>query len=130
MSHVNGTSTVLPHQIDELTRYLFDNYSRLMTAAEVMAHRKLMAEIKAEHSSSEDMKQYLRSLYGSSDPQVAVLLDEGARKFYIATRDRILRDHVNEVFLNRCPKCGALARTPKACLCPSCGHTRYEKRNG
>ena len=127
MSHSDSIGTVLPHEIDDLTHYVFRNYSLLMTIAEKGAYKALMAERKAEHS-SESMKMHLRIRFGSSDPDVIRLLDGEAREFLIATRDRILRDHPGEVFLNHCPKCGALARTPKACLCPACNHTWFEKR--
>jgi hypothetical protein len=129
MSYPQGIDAVLPHEVDELTRYVFHNYSALMTLAENQAYKALVLERKAERS-SEDMKRHLRLLFSSTEPDVVALLDRGAREFLVATRDRILRDHRSEVFLNRCPKCGALARTPKACLCPSCKHTWYEKRNG
>ena len=129
MSHSDGIGTVRPHEIDELTHYVFHNDSSLMTIAEKGAYKALMVERKAEHS-SDSMKTYLRVRFGSSDPEVVRLLEGGAREFLIATRDRILRDHAGEVLLNRCPKCGALARTPQACLCPACSHTWYEKRNG
>lgn len=129
MSHSDGIGTVLPHEIDELTHYVFHSYSSLMTMAEKGAYKALMVERKAEHS-SDCIKTHLRARFGSSEPEVVRLLDGGAREFLIATRDRILRDHAAEVFLNRCPKCGALARTPQACLCPICNHTWYEKRNG
>ena len=128
MSHSDGIGTVLPHEIDELTHYIFHNYSSLMTIAEKGAYKALMIERKAEHS-SDGMKTHLRVRFGSSDPEVVRLLDGGAREFLIITKNRILRDHPDKIVLNRCPKCGALARTPQACLCPSCNYTWYEKRN-
>jgi hypothetical protein len=130
MPHSKEPGNVLPHEVDELTHYVFHNYAWLMTIAEKAAYKTLMADRKAEHSSSEDMKRHLRVRFGSSEPEVIALLDKGAREFCLATRDRLLRDHKDKVFLNRCPKCGALARTPKACLCPSCNHTWYEERKG
>lgn len=128
MSHAKEPGTVLPHEIDGLTHYVFHNYAGLMTLAEKMAYKSLMADRKAEHTLSETMKRHLRLRFGSTEPEVVSLLEKGAREFFVATRDRILRDHASQVFLNRCPKCQALTRTPKACLCPSCGHTWYEKR--
>ena len=38
--------------------------------------------------------------------------------FYRRTSDRILQDH--KVFLNRCPYCNSLARTPTAKQCGKC----------
>ena len=130
MSHAKELSTILPSEVDELTHYVFRNYYMLMTVAEGLAYKTLMVERKAERASSEDLRHFLRHRFGSSEPEVVALLEGGARAFLIATRDRILRNHAKEVFLNRCPKCQALARTPKACLCPSCSHSWYEKRKG
>jgi rubrerythrin len=115
------------HAVDDLTDYVFHNYSSKMTIVEWAAYKVLMAERKAENSSA-GMQTHLRNRFGSSNPEVLKLLEGGFREFLIGTRDRILRDHAGEVFLNRCPKCGALARTPEACLCPVCNHTWYEKR--
>ncbi len=35
--------------------------------------------------------------------------------------ERIMREHRDEVFMNYCPVCGMLARTPRALQCPN-GH--------
>ena len=130
MSHPNDTGTVLPHEVDELTHYLFHNYRALMTVAEGVAYMTLMVERKAQNSSDHSMRRHRRQLVGSNEAEIMALLAGGSRQFLIATRDRILRDHSDKIFLNRCPKCGALARTPEACLCPSCSHTWYEMRIG
>src|SRR5712675_1661563 len=127
MSSSDDIGKVLPHEIDELTHYIFHNYFGLMTLAEKMAYKNLVIAYKSEHS-SENMKKHLHARFTSTEPEVVALLDKGAREFYIATRNRILREHSKEIFLNHCPKCGALARTPKACLCPACSHTWYEER--
>jgi hypothetical protein len=127
MSPSDDIGKVLPHQVDELTHYIFHNYFELMTLAEKMAHKNLIMAFKRENS-SEKMKSHLGARFFSNEPEVLALLEKGAREFYIATRKRILRDHGRDIILNRCPKCGALARTPEACLCPACSHTWYEKR--
>jgi len=120
-------ATILPHEVDELTRYVFHNYAWLMTAAEMKAYKAFMLERKANHS-PKGLKEHLLERMEFENPEVARLLEGDAEAFLVATRDRILRDHADEVFLNRCPKCSALARTPKACLCPACNHTWYETR--
>src|SRR4051812_43020401 len=106
MPYSKQPGNVLPHEVDELTHYVFHNYAWLMTIVEMAAYKTLMVERKAEHSSSLGMKRHLRLRFGSSEPAVIALLDKGAREFCIATRDRILRDHKDEVLVNRCPKCG------------------------
>jgi hypothetical protein len=128
MSYSKEMGDVLPYEMDELTHYIFHNYSGLMTLAEKMAHKSLMMAYKGERSSSENMKRHLHARFGSTEPEVLALLDKGPREFFVATRNRLLRDHSKEISLNHCPKCGALARTPKACLCPACSHSWYEER--
>jgi rubrerythrin len=130
MSSSDEIGNVLPHEVDELTHYIFKNYSGLMTPAEKSAYLALIVGYKAEHYECQNMKGHLRARSNSTEPEVVTLLEQGAREFYIATRNRILRDHGKDIFLNHCPKCGALARTPKACLCPACSHTWFEERRG
>lgn len=36
--------------------------------------------------------------------------------------EMLLKEYSNEVFLNKCPGCGKLARTPKAKQCRFCLH--------
>jgi hypothetical protein len=128
MSSPDDIGNLLPEDIDDLTYYIFKNYSRLMTTAETGAYLALIMACKGEHSDSDGIKRHLRLRFQSTDPEALALLDKGAREFYITTRNRLLRDHSKEIFLNHCPKCGALARTPKACLCPACSHTWFEER--
>jgi hypothetical protein len=129
MSRSDDIGNVLPYDIDDLTHYLFKNYSALMTPTERNAYLVLLLSYKGEHSNSEKMKTHMRQRFQSADPEVLALLAQGAREFYITTRNRLLRDHSKDIFLNHCPKCGALARTPKACLCPACSHTWFETRS-
>ncbi|WP_299883457.1 hypothetical protein [uncultured Lacinutrix sp.] len=38
-------------------------------------------------------------------------------KFYQDTINRLLKEHQQDIFINRCSICGALARTPEAKIC-------------
>jgi len=107
--------------VDDLTAYVINNYSSLMTEKEQLARRAILAEQKAK-ASSEPMAEMLRTRWGSSDPAVVALFEHGADQFHVAVRDRLLREHAEQVFLNRCPKCDAIAQTPKAKQCFACGH--------
>jgi hypothetical protein len=42
----------------------------------------------------------------------------------------LLRDHEDEIFLNYCPQCTELCRTPKARMCVQCGHSWHAKIGG
>jgi hypothetical protein len=65
----------------------------------------------------------LREKWGSNDSEVIALLKDGREVFLRNVRDKILHEHANEVFLNYCPKCGALTKTPRAQQCPVCFHS-------
>jgi hypothetical protein len=58
----------------------------------------------------------------SHDPQVLQLASDGFKAFFERTAERILAADRDKVLLNYCCLCGAVARTPKARQCRSCGH--------
>ena len=106
--------------IDELTHYIFHNYPHLMTVREAAAYKSILGEKKAESSDSPNMQAMLGKGWVSGDPEVHALLANGEEHFMAGVRDRILRERAGEVFLNRCRKCEALAKTPRAKQCPKC----------
>ncbi len=106
--------------MDELTRYVFVNFSNLMTLREHAAYKSILGEEKAETAQSVGMQRMLRKNWISSDPEVLRLLENGAEQFYRNVVQRIMQDRPTEVFFNRCPKCHSLARTPQAKQCPHC----------
>lgn len=107
--------------MDALTAYVVNNYPWLMTDKEKLARRALIAEEKAKKAPA-PMAGMLRRSWGTDDPAAIALLEPGPDQFLIAVRDRILRDHADQVTLNRCPQCQAITRTPKARQCFVCGH--------
>jgi hypothetical protein len=106
--------------MDELASYIFNYYQELMTAEERAAHGTVVAQFKIEHTDSIEMKELIRDRWVSTDPNVHALLADGVEAFFAGVRDRILREHPNDVYLNRCRRCGALAKTPTARQCPKC----------
>ena len=106
--------------MDELTRYVFFNFSNLMTIREHTAYKSILGEEKAETSQSVGMQRMLRTNWVSNDPEVLRLLHNGPEQFYHNVAQRILREHPDEAFLNRCPRCHGLARTPWAKQCRHC----------
>jgi hypothetical protein len=72
----------------------------------------------------EKVKSYLRRHHSglSDDPEVLHLANGGLDVFYERTAKRILSEDRGKIFINSCPSCGALARTPKARQCRFCGH--------
>jgi hypothetical protein len=100
-----------------------------MTEHERLAYKHLAGTAKATLGRSDPAAQeeaknsvfYLREVL-SNDPLVLLLARDGLAAFVFRTGERILNEHRDQIVLNCCPRCGGLARTPKARQCGSCGH--------
>ncbi|XZF14732.1 hypothetical protein ACTHGU_01200 [Chitinophagaceae bacterium MMS25-I14] len=96
-----------------------------MTRTESMASRHANTMSKIRHFKSnnpERLKAYLDRGWLTEDPAALDLLKEGDDQFIMNVADRIIREEKDNVFLNYCPKCHKLARTPYAKQC-RCGHS-------
>jgi len=109
--------------------YVLRYYSQLMTTSERLAHRHLIGTAKATHGRTDAVAQ--REAENSShpahellsnDPKALQLASDGLEAFKVRTAQRILDEHSSGIAFNCCPRCGALARTPKARQCPVCHH--------
>ena len=127
MPHSNHPDSLQAVGCDPLPQYILHNYFPLLTLTEKLAYKTIFAEAKAEDSGPA-LATMLRRSWVSREPTVQQLLARGPRAFFAAVRDRVLSDSASKVYLNCCPKCQTLARTPTACLCPVCNHTWYETR--
>lgn len=112
----------------ELVGYVIRYYAHLMTVPERLANRHLIGAMKATHGKSDVEAQaearnvWSFSKWMSNEPEVLSLAANGYEAFIQRTAARILNEHSDKIFFNRCPKCGRLARTPQARQCRSCGH--------
>jgi hypothetical protein len=109
-----------------LTWYVINYFGSLMTRAESLAYRTYLAREKAKAHSSPDLFDDMMT----SDPVALSLMSDDIETFMHRVRDRILRDHPDHVVLNRCPKCGGLAMTPKAQQCRWCHHDWHRRAQG
>jgi hypothetical protein len=100
-----------------------------MTMQERFAHQHLIITAKATHGRTDAAAQReveknlhpFRKLQ-SNDLEALQLASDGIAAFMVRTVQRILGEHGNEIIFNHCPRCGALARTPKARQCRFCRH--------
>lgn len=106
--------------MDKLTRYIFDYYYNLLTVEEQAAYKSILGRLKIESAEGPKAQEMVRRFWVSSDPKVQALLANGEEAFMDTVRDRVLRERHDEVFINLCPRCGALAHTPRAKQCPKC----------
>lgn len=113
----------------EKARYVLRYYGHLMTTPERLAQRHLIGTAKATHGRTDTLAQReaensshpARELL-SKDPNVLQLVSDGLAAFEVRTAQRVLDEHSSEVVFNCCPRCGALANTPKARQCRTCRH--------
>jgi hypothetical protein len=121
----------------DLALYIISYYPKLMTQEERLAHRHLVTTYKVTGGRSDAAAQdevrcehSVRSRWLSDDPAVIRLAADGLEAFRLRVAERILREHREQIFLNYCPQCGGLTRTPKAKLCLHCGHSWHQKAAG
>lgn len=106
----------------ELTDYIWRNYTHLLTNHEALTNKAVIGAAKADGASPE-IKRHLQRFWGSvDDPAIAPALVDGVDAFRDWVRDRVLHECHADVFVNRCPVCSRVVRTPRAQQCLWCGH--------
>jgi len=127
--------------MDGLTAYVIVYFGHLMNASERRARKHLICaqplteaeqrlrdgiaweEAKGNAVPAQFNSLLLQRRSGlSDDPAILRLASGGLEAFFERTARRILAEDRDKVFLNSCPSCGTLARTPKARQCRFCGH--------
>lgn len=119
--------------------YIVKYFPRLMSIAERTAwwHNFAMNKIEQVPAGLEgkDAEEWQRSKIDfyrqqglvSGDPSVIQMLEDGFDAFVQRTAERIHSEIPEEVFLNECPNCKSLARTPQSKQCRHCGHSWREE---
>lgn len=97
-----------------------------MNVKEKATYKHLTGAMKATLGRSAGAAQETRSSVAfagwlSDDPEARWLAKDGYDPFVEKTAERILAGDKERVFLNYCPRCHELARTPKAQQCRFCG---------
>jgi len=101
--------------------YLIMYFSELMTEHERVALRHIQSTFKLEGVKKPHLvDMYYKQGWLTTNPEILNLLKDGGDQFVINSAERILRETPEKVFLNLCPKCGKLARTPQAKQCRFC----------
>ena len=91
-----------------------------------MAIKHTSSAFKLENSTSDNTtmtRMYKERGWLTSDQAVLDLLKDGYEIFELNVANRIIEQNADKVFLNNCPRCNKLARTPYAKQCRHCGHT-------
>ena len=111
----------------ELDRYVLDHFGKFMTDLESLGQKSAFAKDKADASSSPRMAKTLIDKWGSeNNPDVVKALEEGVDAFRRRVRERILKDHESEIFINRCLQCNKIVMTPRAQMCLWCNFSWHK----
>jgi hypothetical protein len=110
----------------ELAIYIRNYFSHLMTDDERLALQYHMYTYKT--GGSPNMRRMLTEKgMIRTEPEILELLKNGYEEFELKVATRIMTETPEKVFLNNCPKCSNLARTPQAKQCRHCGHSWREE---
>lgn len=106
----------------EKADYIITYYRNLLTLHEKKALRHHISTLKLDDAKDVRLtRMYLKTGWLTDDPLILNYLSEGYIQFILNCAERILRETPEQVFLNNCPQCGKLARTPQAKQCRFCG---------
>ena len=115
----------------ETAKYISNYYHRFFTEKENIAHRHVDSLFKLYGKLETSSLYKIHKLKGwiTTDKQALELIKNGENAFFINTANRILKEHKDEIFINNCPNCNKLARTPKARQCRHCSSTWFNVEN-
>ena len=111
----------------EFSRYIVNYFTDLLTDKEKLGLKHLRSKYKIEHSDNKDnveqrVQAYKKMGWLTEDKEILEFVSGGEEELDKKIADRILSEHRDKVFINNCPSCGRLARTPFAKQCRHCGH--------
>jgi hypothetical protein len=107
-----------------LFKYVWDHCQHLMTDVERRAGKAIVFRAKAAAADeySPEMARTIRAEWGhADDPAINSALAAGDDAFRRQVYKRLLSDPATTAFINRCPRCSRVVRTPKARQCLWCG---------
>lgn len=121
----------MPIEPEDLSGYVLTYFGRLMTSGEAQVRTDLMMEYKklVKQLGNEYGHVVIRKSQWSASRQLVEAAYQDVRwieywerraDFFHRTSERILAQYPEKVFLNRCPFCNTLARTPTAKQCGKC----------
>ena len=105
----------------ETAKYIIDYFPNLMTNEEWNALRYL--KLKSKTQGNPKMEKILKRKGDLSISENGMeLIKKGSENFRLNVAKRILEERGADLFLNKCPKCEFLARTPQSRQYRNCGN--------
>ncbi len=110
----------------ELVKYITTYYLHLFSDTEKLALKHIHSTVKLSDYEKDDrikMTEVYKKVKWLTDQQsVLELIKDGEDAFLVSVAKRIMEEYPDKIFLNYCPKCNRLARTPSAKQCRFCNH--------
>jgi len=119
--------TIDPRYYDEdaaLTEYVWKHCQHLMTPLELRVGL-YSVPIVSDMDDEKARRIYTacESEHGHvDDADVIAAFPRDLDLFRLKTRRRLMQDCADKIFVNRCPKCSRIVRSPNAHQCPWCKH--------
>jgi hypothetical protein len=111
-----------------LTDYVWNNYTHLMTDFERLVGLAIVGRAKVAAIPHPDAARVLGARWGRvGTPEVDAALAEGPESYRRQVCRRLLAEAGDRVFVNRCPACRRVVRTPTAKQCFWCGHDWHDQ---
>jgi hypothetical protein len=92
--------------------YIINYFSRFLSVNEAKAIRHETSLFKVGDD-EKLLQMHSKRGWISDDPEILEMLRDGFETFRVRTAERILKENDDLVFLNKCPECFKLTRTPK-----------------
>ncbi|MDG3002292.1 hypothetical protein [Paludisphaera mucosa] len=105
----------------ELTRYVWSHFRARMTDDERRVGSAIVGREKAALIGAKPDHPLAVRWGRTDDPEINAALTDGPEAFRRRVCKRVLAEAADESFVNRCPKCRRVVRTPKARQCFWCG---------
>jgi hypothetical protein len=105
----------------ELSRYVFRHHCGLVSRFEQQVEQAACVREKFAGATDEHGCRMIARYGRFDDPRIDRALAGGLEAFRIAASRRILNEHP-DLWVNRCPRCLRVTRTPLARQCFWCGH--------
>jgi hypothetical protein len=110
---------------NETVQYILTYFSHLMTDDETLALKYHRYTHKTADN-PEIRRVMMERGWINDNPEILALLSDGYEAFEKNVALRILTETPEKVFFNHCPRCGKLARTPRARQCRHCSHRWHD----
>ena len=108
---------------NETAQYVVNNYSHLLNIKQKAIIMQIDALFNVLYVSNPELEKVTKENGWLNDNETLLdLLRKGYDAFEIRVANRIIKYNNDKVFLNLCPKCSKLVRTPYAKQCRHCSY--------